>query len=86
MREIVGQLPRLLWVSLLCVLLMGAYCYVLTINDIIPLAGKKAPSFVIVLLLIKSFMTSLFFAKGHLKGRLYLFANLITIMNSSGLI
>jgi hypothetical protein len=50
MREIVGQLPRLLWVSLLCVLLMGAYCYVLTINDIIPLAGKKAPSFVIVLL------------------------------------
>jgi hypothetical protein len=29
---------------------MGVYCYVLTVNDIIPLAGKKAPSFVIVLL------------------------------------
>jgi hypothetical protein len=50
MREIIGQLPRLIWVSLVCVLLMGVYCYVLTVNDIIPLAGKKAPSFVIVLL------------------------------------
>ncbi len=50
MREIIGQLPRLIWVSLVCVLLMGFYCYVLTVNDIIPLAGKKAPSFVIVLL------------------------------------
>ncbi len=46
----IGQLPRLIWVSLICVLLMAAYCYVLTVNDIIPLAGKKAPSFVIVLL------------------------------------
>jgi hypothetical protein len=50
MREIIGQLPRLIWVSLVCVILMGIYCYVLTVNDIIPLAGKKAPSFVIVLL------------------------------------
>jgi hypothetical protein len=50
MRELVGKLPRLIWVSLVCVVLMGVYGYVLTINDIIPLAGKKAPSFVIVLL------------------------------------
>ncbi len=50
MKEMIGQLPRLIWVSLICVLLMAAYCYVLTVNDIIPLAGKKAPSFVIVLL------------------------------------
>ena len=50
MKEIVGNLPRVVLVSLICVILMGIYCYILTVNDIIPLAGKKAPSFVIVLL------------------------------------
>ncbi len=50
MKEILGQWPRIVVVSLICVVLMALYCYVLTINDIIPLAGKKAPSFVIVLL------------------------------------
>lgn len=50
MKELLGQWPRIVVVSLVCVVLMALYCYVLTVNDIIPLAGKKAPSFVIVLL------------------------------------
>ncbi|MHA8076277.1 hypothetical protein [Aquirufa sp. TARAVU-A1A] len=50
MSELKGIWPRLIGVSLVCVLLMGVYCYALTVNGIIPLAGKKAPSFVIVLL------------------------------------
>lgn len=50
MKEILGQMPRIVVVSLICVVLMVFYCYVLTMNDIIPLAGKKAPSFVIVLM------------------------------------
>jgi hypothetical protein len=49
MKEYIGQMPRLVLVSIICVILMSVYCYVLTVNDIIPLAGKKAPSFVIVL-------------------------------------
>jgi hypothetical protein len=49
MKELIGQIPRLVVVSILCVILMTVYCYVLTVNEIIPLAGKKAPSFVIVL-------------------------------------
>ncbi len=50
MKGIVGILPKVLVLSLLCVVLMAIYCYVLTVNDIIPLVGKKAPSFVIVLM------------------------------------
>ena len=50
MKQILGEWPRIVAVSLVCVVLMALYCYVLTVNDIIPLAGKKAPSFVIVLL------------------------------------
>ncbi len=50
MKELLGQWPRIVVVSIVCVVLMALYCYVLTVNDIIPLAGKKAPSFVIVLL------------------------------------
>ena len=50
MKEILGQWPRILVVSLICVMLMVLYCYVLTVNEIIPLAGKKAPSYVFVLL------------------------------------
>jgi hypothetical protein len=50
MKDFIGQIPRLVVVSIICVVLMSVYCYVLTVNGIIPLAGKKAPSFIIVLL------------------------------------
>jgi hypothetical protein len=50
MKDFIGQIPRLVVVSIICVVLMSVYCYVLTMNGIIPLAGKKAPSFIIVLL------------------------------------
>ena len=40
MKEILGQWPRIVVVSLICVVVMALYCYVLTINDIIPLEKK----------------------------------------------
>jgi hypothetical protein len=50
MKDLIKQWPHLVLASIVCVLLMVLYAYVLTINDIIPLAGKKAPSYIIVLL------------------------------------
>lgn len=50
MKDLLKQWPTLILASIVCVLLMVFYAYVLTINDIIPLAGKKAPSYIIVLI------------------------------------
>lgn len=44
------RLPELLVAALLVLALILLYCFVLYQNDIIPIGGKKAPSYVIVLL------------------------------------
>ncbi|CAM3698361.1 hypothetical protein [Aquirufa aurantiipilula] len=43
------RLPELLVVALLALGLILVYCYILDQNGIIPIGGKKAPSYVIVL-------------------------------------
>lgn len=59
MKELLAKWPVWFGASVLAVILMGVYCYLLYIGGIIPLGGKKAPSYVIVLifqfLLVKKF-------------------------------
>jgi len=49
MKDFVGQLPRLILISLLTLLSLIAYCYLFQVNGIIPLGGKKAPNYVFML-------------------------------------
>ena len=62
MKELVAKWPVWFGASVLAVILMGVYCYLLYVSGIVPLGGKKAPSYVIVLvfqyLLIKKFNAS----------------------------
>ena len=59
MRDLLAKWPVWLGASVLAVFLMGLYCFFLYLGGIIPLGGKKAPSYVIILvfqyLLVKKF-------------------------------
>jgi hypothetical protein len=50
MKDFVAQLPRLALISLLTLLSLVAYCYFFQVNGIIPLGGKKAPNYVLILI------------------------------------
>jgi hypothetical protein len=49
MKDFVSHLPRLVLVSLVTVLLLMTYCYLFHENGIIPLGGKKAPNYILIL-------------------------------------
>lgn len=50
MKNFLVHLPRLFTISLITVLLLAAYCYIFQANGIIPLGGKKAPNYVLILI------------------------------------
>ena len=50
MKELLAKWPIWFGASVLVVFLMALYCYLLYVGGIIPLGGKKAPSYVIVLI------------------------------------
>lgn len=50
MKNFIAQLPRLTLVSLITLLLLILYSYVFQAIGIIPLGGKKAPNYVILLI------------------------------------
>jgi hypothetical protein len=50
MKNFLVHFPRLLLISLITVFLLAAYCYIFQANGIIPLGGKKAPNYVLILI------------------------------------
>lgn len=51
MKKLLANWPLLMGASILAVLLIILYCVLLYTSGVVPLGGKKAPSFVIVLML-----------------------------------